>query len=322
MFIPQLLEEREPELKWPEKEALRFVYEYPVLPPGLLPSFIAKMHRFHNAEIHPWRRGCVLDVQGCRLRVIGDKKRRQVEISVAGGKNGQKRDALDQVRFKFEELHRAMTGMDTLKELIPVPGHPAAPMLNYRFLRTLENEGQSHYLSPMDVKESASVRVVIAQALGSVRGAAMKAREDEVKERYEGRHIIIENKINQNMSTQNTNIGGNAQGNAIGVGNSVFNKSSFNQGLHGEELTKLFETLTAQLVPLKDEMKGKDFKVLEEYLAKLTEEAQKPKEEVNTSELAVTGKGLIEAAQTVGEIAAPVLATVGLILKFLGVPLP
>jgi internalin A len=191
MFVPLLLEDREPKLDWPT-DSLNFVYEYPVLPAGLIPSFIAKMHRFHDKEITPWRKGCILRVQGCRVRVLGDKKLRQVQISVVDGQGSQRRDALDQVRFKFEELHVGMTGLNSLKELIPVPGYPDAPMLNYRFLRTLEDKGEAHVQAPIDAQASAAEPVSIADALGSVRGAKMKAREEEISHRLGTGNMFIE----------------------------------------------------------------------------------------------------------------------------------
>src|SRR4051812_42100658 len=107
------------------------------------------------------------------------------------------------------------------------------------------------------------------------------------------------------MSTQHIQAGGSIQGSAIGDHNTVTATGSFNTGIHGEELAKLFQGLAAQLSPVRDEMKGKDIKVLDEHLAKLTEEAKKP--QPDKAQLALSGKGLIEAAQTVGKIAAPVL---------------
>ena len=115
---------------------------------------------------------------------------------------------------------------------------------------------------------------------------------------------------------------GDVTGGAVGKDITFTNTNSFNVGVHGKELTRLFSTLTEQLSPVRAEMKGKDIKMLDEQLGKFIEEAKKPKEEVNGSALAVTGEGLIEAAKTVGEIAGPLITTVGLILSFFGVPLP
>src|SRR5262245_52853963 len=114
------------------------------------------------------------------------------------------------------------------------------------------------------------------------------------------------------MSIQHIQIGGNAQGNAIGDNSRVINRDSFNAGIHGEELAKLFTTLNQQITPVRDEMKGKDIKQLDDHLTKLTEEAKK--EKPNPSVLSFTAKGVLDAAKTVGEIAGPVVATVGSIL--------
>jgi hypothetical protein len=122
------------------------------------------------------------------------------------------------------------------------------------------------------------------------------------------------------MGIGNIHIGGHAQGNAFGDNSRVVNRDSFNSGAHGEELAKLFANLGKQIEPIRMEMKGKDFEQLEQHRAAFAAEAEKP--HPNPKILTVTGKGLIEAAKTVGEMAAPVIATVGAILKFFNVPLP
>jgi hypothetical protein len=122
------------------------------------------------------------------------------------------------------------------------------------------------------------------------------------------------------MSIEHIHIGRDAQGNAFGDNNKVRNRNSFNSGVHGDELADLFATLVRQIDPIRREMKGKDFEQLESHRAAFAAEAEKPKP--NRSVLAVTGKGLIEAAKTVGELAAPVISTVGVILKFFNTPLP
>ena len=121
------------------------------------------------------------------------------------------------------------------------------------------------------------------------------------------------------MSHQNIHIGGNAQGNAFGDQSSVTITNSFNSGIQDATLKQLFDTLVAQLTPLREEMKLKDAKALDEHLAVLTTEAAKPEKERNASALSVSGKGLIEAANTVKDMAGPVIKTASMILKFLGV---
>lgn len=318
MFIPQLLQEREPRMDWPAN-TLKFIYKYPVLPPGLVPSFIAQMHRSHDTRTPPWRNGCVLKLQGCSVRVIGDKKLRQVEISVAGGKNSQNRDALDEVRFKFESLHSAVTGMDSITELIPVPEHPNAPMLNYRFLRTLEDEGEEYHRAPIDTKSTASVKVDIAIALGSIRGRAMKEREAAALETAPFTlNIDIQNQANNTMNSTNNNNSGKNYGN-IGSGNTLSISNSFNKigTSHGPEIEKLFTQLHEQIIPLKDEMKGKDIQKLDEQLLALTKEAEL--QAPNKNKMEISANGLIEAAKTVSELAGPVISTTTAILTALGI---
>ena len=121
-------------------------------------------------------------------------------------------------------------------------------------------------------------------------------------------------------TTKTTTTTGNH--NIVGDGNSQIIKDSFNtlSTVHGAELGKLFEALQTQAAELGDEMKGKDAKALQSHIATLAEEAKKP--EPDKSLLAVTAAGLVEAANTVKDLAGPILATTGLILKFFGLSLP
>jgi hypothetical protein len=176
MFVPHLLEDRESPVEWPAG-ALRFMYRYPVLPAGLMPAFIARMHNYHDEAVSPWRKGCVLSVQGCRVRVIGDRKARTVEIEVAGEMADRRRDALDHIRYAFEDMHRVFAGAQVVEELMPVPGHPGAPMLNYQGLRTLERKGVAKHSFPADAAQSDFVEVDIPGALGGVRTPAREERE-------------------------------------------------------------------------------------------------------------------------------------------------
>ena len=145
-------------------------------------------------------------------------------------------------------------------------------------------------------------------------------RKARTKERSELGTTIVHGDLITGDKLMNTNSGTNYG--IIGEGNTQSITDSFKviSGIHGEELADLFANLNQGLVPLKDEMKGKDYKVLEEHVAALLAEAKKP--EPDTNQLSVSGKGLVEAATTVGAIAGPVITTAGLILKFFGVTLP
>jgi Leucine-rich repeat (LRR) protein len=311
MFIPLLLDVKEPKLDWP-KESLRFVYEYPVLPPGLVPSFIAKMYKHHSSSPPPWRKGCVLEMPPCRVRILGDKKRKQVEISVVNGAGSQQRDILDKIRFKFEELHAGLTGLDTLKELIPLPGYPDAPMLNYRFLRTLEDEGETHYRAPIDLQSTRSVRVSIAEALGNIRGAAMTKREDAQIDRPEGNVFVARDLIIGSTKMRDykpTNIGGNVNNSQIGEileGCSI----TINQQPPGEKRTAMerLQQEVAELIKQLPAEKQSEAKKLAGKLKIIVE--QSGESDPDRGLFDVSANGLLEAATWVKDFSGKIGGTV------------
>lgn len=317
MFIPLLLEDREPKMDWPDG-SLRFVYEYPVLPAGLIPSFIARMHQFHDKAVTPWRKGCVLAVQGCRVRVLGDKKLRQVQISVIDGQGSQRRDALDQVRFKFEELHAGMTGMDSLKELIPVPGHPKAPMLNYRFLRTLEDDGETHLPAPLDAQARSAEQVIIAEALGSIRGVEMKAREERTKERSGSGDTYIKEYIagDKNVDDHSTNIGRDVINSQ--VGQTLTNCTNTIQQQAPGEKKDLLEELRGQVEEIINNLpddKTDEAPQVADNLEMLIKHATSAKPNPRWYE--VSAEGLLEASEWTKDFAGNIVGTIGQLKKLI-----
>ncbi len=316
MFIPLLLEDREPKLDWP-MDSLRFVYEYPVLPAGLIPSFIARMHRFHDKAVTPWRKGCVLTVQGCRVRVLGDKKLRQVQISVIDGQGSQRRDALDQVRFKFEELHAGMTGMDSLRELIPVPGHPNAPMLSYRFLRTMEDAEQTHLPAPVDAQASSMTLVPVAEALGSIRGVKMKAREERTKKSSGSGDTYIEEYIagDKKVDDRSVKIGRDAKGNVIQTGDDNINIMIQQAPAERKELLEELRGQVQELIEQLPEDKKDEAPRVAKNLEALVNEATSSKPDRKW--YSVSAEGLLEASKWTKDFAGNIVGTIGKLGKLI-----
>ena len=118
----------------------------------------------------------------------------------------------------------------------------------------------------------------------------------------------------------NNSIGRDAHGSVQGRSNQLRNTDSFNrEGLLSSELITLFDQLKGVVANVRPEMRVRDAEVLDAQLLALENEAKSPTPDQHR--LAVTSKGLIEAAKTVGEIAVPVVGVVGEILKICGATL-
>ena len=140
LLIPELLSRREPDLDWREGDALVFRYEYRVLPEGLIPRFIVRMHHKLTAKPTYWRHGVVLGIEGCRVMVRGDSQEGVVHIAVLGPRTSR-RYALSVVRDAFDAIHR------TIPALLPrqtalLPGRPDI-VLDYEELLGLERMGEA-----------------------------------------------------------------------------------------------------------------------------------------------------------------------------------
>jgi GTPase SAR1 family protein len=216
MLIPLMLPEKEPKIDWPEQTTLKFVYQYEVMPAGLVPAFIARMHKSisktipafrEDKQVDPvWRYGCVLDIKNCHVRVIGDREARRILISVAGTEPLQ-REALDQVRFTFDSLHNAVEKLP-VKELIPVPGHPEAEMLDYAHLRSLEWNMIREFPAP-GASFGEIITVEVREALDGVRGTARKERDAQ-----QGKTVHVH--PGGIYNDRSTNVGRDVKGSQVG----------------------------------------------------------------------------------------------------------
>jgi internalin A len=139
-LIPEQLPPNEPDLNIDEAASLRFRFDYEALPHGLVPSFIVQAHDLLSARPTVWANGALLETNGCKVLVRGDRKRRQVHIFVAGNK-GQRRSALAVIRDRFAVVHRRNKELNP-KEMVPLPDNPDVAA-TYGWLVQLENMGES-----------------------------------------------------------------------------------------------------------------------------------------------------------------------------------
>ncbi len=316
LVVPELMTEQEAEWKtfFPDlAKCLRFELHYDFLPEGLVPRFLVATHDLSKPG-ERWRSGVILREGGNVALVRGDAVDRRVSIAVTGP-GPTKRDLLSSIRREFTKIHRSISALG-VKEMVPVPGLDVEPIA-YDHLVAAEC-ATPPVITWNVVAEGKLEQISIARLLNGIE--PKERRKPRAGRSKDSTTINVAGNYIERDTTMGNTYNVTGQGNAVGKGNTVTNTNSFNTGLDSEALVKLFTQLNGQLAPLKDEMKGKDFKVVEEHIEAIKTEAVKP--EPDKSALAVSGRGLIEAATTVGAIATPVLTTVGLILKLCGVTLP
>jgi internalin A len=319
MLIPLMLPDREPAMNWPSEGTLEFVHQYEVVPAGLVPAFMARMHRLLSNDPSPWRHGCVVDIKGCRVRVLGDAEKKQVLISVTGPE-AQRREALDQVRFTFESLHNAVENLP-VQQLIPVPGHPGAPMLDYEFVRSLEWQGSREFPTKGE-SFGETILVNVREALDGVRGQASRQKDERQRQvAAEQKHIHLgrgSRYYEGHDQSNHQNIHDGTFHGPVGVNQTFENCYNTIQQVEKEDakqlLTRLVKAVEVLLPNLRDK-KVRDN--AERQLELLTDEAAQPEPDKN--QLALSGKGLIEAAQTCAALAGPVVQAVQAVLSLFSV---
>ncbi len=157
-LLPDALPRKEPDYGvWPA-DALRFRFQYSLLPTGFIPRFIVEAHRSLTDQPTWWRTGVVLEAEGCRILVRGETARNRVEIYVAG-ETGQ-RAALSVVRSYFDAVHHYYAKLP-VKARVPLPEQPEVDV-GYEHLIQLERmKGLDHTFLPEDAAREYSVRELL-----------------------------------------------------------------------------------------------------------------------------------------------------------------
>nr|WP_281414777.1 COR domain-containing protein [Plastoroseomonas arctica] len=133
-LIPDLLPKNEPDTgDW--EGALRFEYQYEVLPSSIISRFIVRMQAMISKRTY-WRTGVVLERNRNRALVKADLEEKRIRIAVDGNVMGR-RELLDIIRAEFEQLHSTISQI-AVKEKVPLPDAPGV-LADYQHLRTLRD---------------------------------------------------------------------------------------------------------------------------------------------------------------------------------------
>ncbi len=142
-LVPELLDIQEPEdaANFNSDECLNFLYQYDVLPEGLLSRFIVRTHVL--SEGFPrWRTGAILKLESNTALVKADFEQKKIFVHIAGPVLGRRR-LLAVIRSDFDRIHRNVRNLRP-QEMIPVPGQVAVAV-PYDDLALWEAEGRATY---------------------------------------------------------------------------------------------------------------------------------------------------------------------------------
>ncbi|MEM9213630.1 MAG: COR domain-containing protein [Cyanobacteria bacterium P01_F01_bin.150] len=141
-LIPDLLDKQQPAVTADSNpaECLNFRYEYPILPAGLLPRFIVRTHIL-SAPTLRWRTGVILEFEGNRALVRGDRQQRSVSINIQGPAHSRRR-LLAIICSDFDRIHSSFKFTPTKR--VPIPGNSTVTV-SYEELLAREKQGRKSF---------------------------------------------------------------------------------------------------------------------------------------------------------------------------------
>ena len=145
ILIPSLLSKNEPDVGWIKnnkrgRNILNFEFWYSVLPLGLIPRFILRMHHHLTDSPTYWRSGVVLKIENCRALIRGDNQKERVYIQVQGSNSLNRRTTLSIIRNCFNGIHQTYGNLK-VDSKVPLPDELYAPPVDYEFLLKLDRSG-------------------------------------------------------------------------------------------------------------------------------------------------------------------------------------
>jgi len=177
-LVPELLPAKQPAavaLFSHDSNSTALRYRYHVLPEGLVPRFITRMHPFLQRGAY-WRRGAILRFEGARALVIGNDFDRMVTIRVNGTRKARYK-LLAMIRSDFGLMHDQLSGVKPVEETEVT--NASGLWMTVGELETFEREGTKRVPR---AHTGNSVKVAVVPQLNALAPATARQREKKVSE--------------------------------------------------------------------------------------------------------------------------------------------
>jgi len=321
VLVPELLRDETPLLSdWDAANCVVFLYKYLVLPHGVLPRFITRTHPLSRGRDR-WRTGVVLGDDGAEALVKADYDANQVSIWVRGAHADARRALFKVVRHHFDAIHARIKDLNP-QELVALPGFPNVTV-SFRDLVLDERAGQT--TTRVTINDTRR-EIPIADLLNGVESPAERKAAQQ-KARDGGIHVYVADGgsaqiAKEIMEAKNEqNISGGTFNAPVGINQTFTNCYNTIRAVKNEEKRIALEGLVKQVETIHPHLVDEKAKVKAERQVKLlTEEAAQP--EPDKDQIQLSGKGLIEAAETCAKMAGPVITATKAVLGLFGVSLP
>jgi DNA-binding protein YbaB len=246
-----------------------------------------------------WRYGAVLKLDGNTALVHADERDKRVSIFIAG-EESTRRDALAILRAQFDDIH-AMFATPPEAFIYP-PQYPdlRLPFADMKTLAKTEREHKAVY-------QGKPVAIHLRELLDGFVTPKEKREDEEKEERGVGR---------RGGDTYNTvNVYGDVQGGAVTAGEGNTSSVSVSNSFNTNELKETLEQLTQAVNDILPHLQAEEAETAKDDLERLKEELQKPKP--NKKWYSISIDGLIQSAQNLNELGAPVINLATKILQLL-----
>ena len=293
-LVPEALPANEPDYDdvWPSN-ALRFLYQYDFLPPGLIPRFIVQAHLNLAKKRTRWRTGVLLGAAGCKVLVQGNRDGRRIDIRVAGPAERQ-RAALNVILNDLEHVHRLNPEIGA-KARVPLPDQPELSVGYQHLLNLEERHGPDYGFDPEEAERSYTVRELLEGV-----------RRDAQSHLKEGRTPVSKIEIN---------IGDNATVGDLAVGEKIkLTKTAGTDSADG--IKALLQQLAEQLAKVAE-------KLPEEKAAEVADDLERFRDEVTKDNprrkwWELSAEGIREAAESVGAAGTTTISVLEKVRGLLG----
>lgn len=127
-IAPQLLSEKRPEqYEWTaDKSALRYTYQYPFMPNGIIGRLIVRLHEHiesSDGRKIVWEKGAILKKDGCRAQIFESfdpsDGRKLIKIEVQGKRPDDRKNVLRDIRQELDKIH--LRSFPSLKVFQKIP---------------------------------------------------------------------------------------------------------------------------------------------------------------------------------------------------------
>ena len=306
ILVPDLLEVKEPRFDFPDKDVLRFRFEYDFLPRSVLPRFIVNEHADIHNELR-WRTGVVLrdPDTGARALVKADLRDRKITIEVAGDR---RREYFASLRRTLRRIHDSFQKL-RIDQFVPLPDHPDHA-LRYDDLIGHEEMGEE-WIVVGSLRRKYRVKELLD-------GIETEADRQERRAESTVRDYLHKHSSERPMGNIELNIDGDltVQGNLV-VAKKIEN--SFNKAgaaSSPDEIKTLLKQLAQEVAKVAQKLPDDKAEEVADDLQRLTEEVTKDTPKRKWWQL--SADGIREAAQSAGDVGTTAISLLRELLPLLG----